>query len=643
MNVISYIYRMCGITGILAFNEIGRMYMPNIQNATNSLTSRGPDDYGFYAKESVALGHRRLSIQDTTRNGHQPMSNESKRYTIVFNGEIYNFQALKNELEQKGINFQSNSDTEVLLQLYIHEKEKCLQKLNGFFSFAIYDIEENSLFIARDRFGIKPLIYYIDEDRFVFGSEMKAVNAFNVPKEINYESIFNYFQLSYVPQPNTCFKNVFKLEPGNYAIIKNKAITITPYYNLQYKPNNYTSLSYTDQQTKLIELLEESVEKRLISDVPLGCFLSGGIDSSVISTLASKQVSDLKTYSIGYKDEPFFDETKYAELVAKNIKSNHTTFKLTNDDLFNELDLVLESLDEPFGDSSALPVHLLSRLTRKDVTVALSGDGADEIFSGYNKHLGEFKAREKGGLSKMVELGLPLWKALPKSRNSSLSNKIRQFERFAEGLKLTPSERYWAWCKYNSEETTQGLFSTSILNNLDKEELKRSKDHSLRFFSEGGDFNEVLRTDVGLVLQSDMLTKVDLMSMSNSLEIRVPFLDHNIVDFAFSLPTESKIDGTIKKRILQDAFKSYLPEELYKRPKHGFEVPLLKWFRTDLKSKIENKWLNDDFIEEQGIFNTQYISSLKKKLHSSNPGDSHATIWMLIVFQNWWQKNFKEQ
>ena len=276
---------MCGITGILAFNEIGRIYMPNIQLATNSLTSRGPDDHGFYAKEKIALGHRRLSIQDTSRKGHQPMSDLSRRFTIVFNGEIYNFKALRQELEQKGVLFESDSDTEVLLQLYLHEKELCLQKLNGFFSFAIYDIEEDLLFLARDRYGIKPLIYYIDENRFVFGSEMKSLMAFKVPKELNYDSINHYFQLSYIPQPATCFKNVLKLEPGHYAKVKNKQITITPYYTLKYSPENYTQLNYQQQQEKLRELLDNSIQQRLIADVPLGCFLSGGIDSSIISTL----------------------------------------------------------------------------------------------------------------------------------------------------------------------------------------------------------------------------------------------------------------------------------------------------------------------------------------------------------------------
>ena len=357
--------------------------------------------------------------------------------------------------------------------------------------------------------------------------------------------------------------------------------------------------------------------------------------------MAAEQTSSLKTFSIGYRDEAFFDETSYAELVAKKIGSDHTTFKLSNDDLYGELDDVLNYIDEPNGDSSALSVHVLSRLTKKHVTVALSGDGADEVFSGYNKHMGEFRARHTGFAENLVTAGLPLWNALPKSRNFPLSNRVRQFQRFAKGQKLTAKERYWLWCKYVEEEQVDEL----LLHSRSEEEIenyKERKDYLLRFFSKNGDFNEVLRTDVDLVLQSDMLTKVDMMSMSNSLEVRVPFLDYELVDFAFSLPVSSKVNKGMKKRIVQDAFRDMLPKELYNRPKHGFEVPLLKWFRTGLRSTIENELLSDSFIREQEIFNLETIKQMKQKLFSSNPEDIHAQIWMLIVFQSWWKKNYSK-
>lgn len=630
---------MCGITGILAFNEIGRLYMPNIGAATESLVKRGPDSVGYYTKESIAMGHRRLSILDTSYNGKQPMKDASERYALVFNGEIFNYRELREELKIKGYEFHSDSDTEVLLNLYIEYKEQCLSMLNGFFAFAIFDKEAESLFIARDRFGIKPLLYYRDESKFVFASEMKAIKAFKIKRELDYNSLKLYFQLSYIPQPYTCYENIHKLKPGHYATVKKgETLLAKPFYELNYSSSNYTKLNYAQQQEKLRELLDQSIERRMIADVPLGAFLSGGIDSSVICTLAAQKTNSLKTFSIGYQEEAFFDETKYAELVAKKIGSDHTSFKLSNDDLFGELDEVLNYIDEPFGDSSALPVHILSRLTRQHVTVALSGDGADELFSGYNKHMGEFRARNAGFAENLISAGLPLWNALPKSRNFPLSNRVRQFQRFAKGQRLSARERYWLWCRYTDEPQSEGLF----LHQFSEEEqtnYKERKDYLLRFFSKNGDFNEVLRTDVDLVLQSDMLTKVDLMSMANSLEVRVPFLDHEVVDFAFRLPVSSKVDKGMKKKIVQDTFRDILPHELYRRPKHGFEVPLLKWFKTGLRSKIENDLLSDSFIKEQGLFNIDYVKQLKQKLFSANPEDVHAQIWMLIVFQSWWKKN----
>lgn len=629
---------MCGITGILTFSEIGRLYMPNIGAATESLTKRGPDNVGYYTKEQIAMGHRRLSILDTSYHGKQPMKDASERYAIVFNGEIFNYRELREELKVRGYEFTSDSDTEVLLNLYIEHKEQCLQKLNGFFAFAIYDRESESLFIARDRFGIKPFIYYLDDDKFVFASEMKAMKAFKIKRELDYTSLKLYFQLSYIPQPYTCYENIHKLKPGHFAVVKKGEVATQPFYELNYSKSNYTKLNYTQQQERLRELLDQSIERRMISDVPLGAFLSGGIDSSVICSLAAQKTAALKTFSIGYQEEAFFDETKYAELVAKKIGSDHTTFKLSNDDLFGELDDVLNYIDEPFGDSSALPVHILSRLTRKQVTVALSGDGADEVFSGYNKHMGEFRARNAGFAENLIAAGLPLWNALPKSRNFPLSNRVRQFQRFARGQQLSAQERYWLWCRYVDETASDNLF----LRNYSQEEqadYEERKAYLLRFFSKNGDFNEVLRTDVDLVLQSDMLTKVDMMSMANSLEVRVPFLDHEVVDFAFSLPVDSKVNKGMKKRIVQDAFRDILPQELYKRPKHGFEVPLLKWFKTGLRSRIENELLSDSFIKDQGLFNLAYVQQLKQKLFSANPEDIHAQIWMLLVFQSWWKKN----
>jgi asparagine synthase (glutamine-hydrolysing) len=633
---------MCGITGIFAFNEIGRINMIHLSNATNSLSRRGPDNRGTFISHFVGLGHNRLSIIDLTSEGNQPMKDSTGRYTIVYNGEIYNYKALSKELEGTGVNFNSATDTEVLLNLFIHYKEKCLEKLNGFFAFAIYDSEEDTIFLARDRYGIKPLIYYQDEDKFIFASEMKSILQYAIDKNIDLTSLYAYLQLNYIPAPETIFQNVKKLMPGHFMKIKKGNVEIEEWYKIPYDPSglNPESLSYEQQKEKLSSLMDEAVRMRLVADVPVGTFLSGGIDSSVITAIATRHTQKLNTFSIGYKDEPFFDETRYAMLVAKKYNTAHTVFPLSNDDLYEHLFDILDYLDEPFADSSAIPVYILSKHTKKVASVALSGDGADELFSGYNKHAATYRA-VKGGLAvNIAKWLLPVWRQMPKSRNNKLSNVFRQLEKFGEGCKMENAERYWRWAILTSDDQAKRIFSTSTKEMLDQQEFEARKKHILRHIKKDSSINDILYTDMELVLPNDMLTKVDLMSMANGLEVRVPFLDKEIVKFAFELPEESKINAEIKKRIVQDTFRDLLPPELYRRPKHGFEVPLLKWFRRELKPLITDDLLSEDLINRQGIFNYDEILKLKIKLFSPNPGDIHARIWGLIVFQWWWKRYF---
>ncbi|MEQ9438879.1 MAG: asparagine synthase (glutamine-hydrolyzing) [Cyclobacteriaceae bacterium] len=635
---------MCGITGLYAFNELGRFHMIKLAAATEALESRGPDAGQHDLLDRVGLGHRRLSIIDTSREGNQPMRDASGRYTIVFNGEIYNYRELRQRLGDKGITFASQTDTEVLLYWFIHHGIEGLSALNGFFAFALYDAQEERLWLARDRFGIKPLLYYHDEDKFFFASEMKSLLAYGVEKELDYTSLYHYLQLNYIPAPYTIFQKVNKLLSGQYLEVakgNEKRVQIGTYYQLQPNPDDQriASLSYEAQQQRLRELLDQSVQRRLVADVPLGSFLSGGIDSSVITGLARQHVSTFNTFSIGYRDEPFFDETRYAKLVAQKFETNHTVFSLTNDDLYRYLHEAMNYLSEPFADSSALPVYILSKETKQRVTVALSGDGADEIFSGYHKHLAAYRAMHPGWAEQMVDKGLPIWQKLPQSRSGWLANKARQLQRFGEGMQLSPKERYWRWATYLSSEKATRLLSNTSLEKLEFEKADVRQAKWLDAISDEHEhINQWLLADTQLVLPNDMLTKVDLMSMANGLEVRVPFLDHEVVEFAFQLPEATKINRRMKKRIVQDAFRDMLPAELYNRPKHGFEVPLLRWFRTELKSTITGDLLADAYIEEQGIFDVEEIQLLKKQLFSSNPGDIHATIWALLVFQWWWKQ-----
>jgi asparagine synthase (glutamine-hydrolysing) len=449
---------MCGITGIYAFNEVGKFHMINLSSATDKLSSRGPDAGRTDIIGRVGMGHRRLSIIDTSSDGNQPMRDASGRYTIVFNGEIFNYREHRQALQASGISFHSSTDTEVLLYLYIHEGIQCLQKLNGFFAFAIYDEQEDKLLIARDRFGIKPLLYYHDEDKVLFASEIKSLLAYGIEKHLDYNALYQYLQFNYVPAPHSMFKDIRKLMPGHYMEISKACdprMSISRYYHIPFDETslNPEQLSYVQQQQKLEKLLDESVQRRLVADVPLGAFLSGGIDSSVITALASRHVQQLHTFSIGYRDEPFFDETSYARLVAKKFQTEHTVFSLTNQDLYSHLSDILDYMDEPFADSSAIAVYILSKETRKKVTVALSGDGADELFSGYNKHMAAFRAMHPGTTEQAAGLMQPLLAMMPKSRNGFFANKVRQLQRFAEGAALSPKERYLRWATFLDAES----------------------------------------------------------------------------------------------------------------------------------------------------------------------------------------------
>lgn len=623
---------MCGITGVMAFNEVGRIHLIHLTNAISTLKHRGPDYQNVSLFQHVGLGHRRLSIIDTSEESNQPMTDPSGRYHIVFNGEIYNYKSLRSALIQAGYSFNTEGDTEVLLKAYIQWGSDCLDRLNGFFAFAVYDQEKEEVFLARDRMGIKPLLYFEDEDKFLFGSELKALLAYGIPKKIDQSALFSYLQLNYTPAPQTMIQGIKKLPPGHFIRVRKKSVEVESYYQLPLPTGKITN--YDQAKTSLMSVLEESVQARLVSDVPLGSFLSGGIDSSIIAGLASRHKPDLASFSIGFKDQPYFDETDYARLVAKQFGTSHEVFSISSQDMLESIDDVLAAIDEPFADSSAIPVHMLCRETRKFATVALSGDGADEIFSGYNKHSAWIRSLKKNPVNNLISALLPLWKVMPKSRSGALGNLFRQLERFGTGLKLTPKERYWRWASITEAGTAAQWLNQRLENSGEFEKIKQNYLAQL----DPPDIGHFLHTDAKLVLPNDMLTKVDMMSMANSLEVRVPFLDHRVVDFAFQLDDSFKINGQMRKRILQDTFRDFLPEKLYNRPKKGFEVPLLSWLRNELNGKVSKTLFDRDFIQEQGLFNADQLMPLAQKIKSHNPGDSHAQMWALFVFQHWYRR-----
>lgn len=628
---------MCGITGLVSYSDKGNQLFSKAEQAVSYLKFRGPDAGGSAQHENVFLGHRRLSIIDLSEAGAQPMTDASGRFTIIFNGEFFNFKEHREFVKSKGFPLKSNSDTEVLLYLYLIEKENCLQRINGFFSLAVYDNEQHELFLARDRYGVKPLLYYHDADCFVFASEMKSMLQYGLSLSIDYASLFSYLQLNYIQPPFSIFKEVKKLKPGHFIKLKAKkqfAVEETCWYSIPEQPITFPD--YESAKKQIEKLTDDAVQRRMISDVPLGCFLSGGIDSSITTALAARHTKHLKTFSIGFRDEPHFDETAYAQAVAQMHRTDHTVFSLTNDDLYEILFDALDYLDEPFADSSALNIYLLSKHTRKEVTVALSGDGADELFGGYNKHRAEWIIRNHKIWTSTLNLISPIASAFAGSRQSKSGNLLRQVHRFAEGSKMASQERYWRWCSLSSEQDSRLLISGLSAEAIEHAESRKKSVTGL--IKGGKDMNDIFRADFNLVLTGDMLVKVDMMSMANSLEVRNPFLDVELVNYVFGLPSRFKIDKSSQKKILKETFAHLLPEKIRKRGKKGFEVPLLKWFRTGLKSKIENDWLNINFIREQGIFNADEIRKLKQQLYSSHPGESAARIWALIVFQHWWKK-----
>ena len=621
---------MCGIAGVYYFNASGEISSEKLNNVNKAMKHRGPDGEGVFIAPGVALSHVRLSIIDTSTAAKQPMQNSSGRFTISFNGEIFNYQLLRTKLAEQGNTFKTNSDTEVLLQLFEKHGKEMLPMLNGFFAFAIYDREEHSIFIARDRFGEKPLYYCMNEENkmICFSSELRnVIHLMPHSPSLNEEALHEYLHYNYIPAPLTICNGIQKLIPGTFLEIKHGNIVHEKFYVLKNNPVKHPQANAIAHQ--LEEKTKLAVERRMVSDVPVGAFLSGGVDSSIVSALAVKLNPDIETFSLGFKANHFFDESNYAEQVARHIGTNHHSIYVHEDDLLQNVTELIELTDEPFADSSSIALYSLCKSLKGKYKVMLSGDGADEIFGGYNKHIAEINIRQKNFKNRLIKnLG---WSAgwLPQSRNSKWGNKARQLIKYSKGLKLNAQQRYQYLAGFNPDEKYGDLL---LVNPVYRKPVHADS---------SDDFNVYLMNDVELVLTNDMLYKVDSCSMYNSVEVRSPFLDHELIEFAFTIPAELKTDTSQGKIILKKAFEKYLPHEILYRPKHGFEVPLQQWLRGPLKSLVTDKYLNARFIHDQSLFNPDSIERLKKKLFSRNPGDAHATVWALMLFQSFWIKNLK--
>lgn len=601
---------MCGIAGSYYLDSKASDRFNNHAKVLQLLKHRGPDNQSFYEFKNCTFYHSRLSIIDTSTCSNQPYLNDKKETGMVFNGEIFNYKELKPD---------AKGDVEVLFDLLEKENKDCLNKLNGFFSFAYYDEVKNTFLLARDRFGVKPLYFFLDHEKFVFASELKPLLELTGHQQLNKDQLYSYFRLNYCSGHETIFKNIYRMLPGHYIEIKNKEVDLVKWY----KPVK----SAVTQN--LNSLLDDSVRLRLHADVPVGSFLSGGMDSSIISALAVKHKPDLQTFSIGFKEESYFDESDFAELVAKHINSNHQTFKLTENDFINNIEDFLNSVDEPFADSSAFNFFMLSKFTAKKVKVALSGDGADELFKGYHKHKAiflksDFKYRF------LAEVARPLFALHSSSRNSKLGNVKRRITKFNFIQNLTETETFKYLASISTDTEVNALLGDSNEAYFDSI-FKLGKTQ----------FNREDLLDLKIVLADDMLVKADRFSMRHGIEIRNPFLDYRIVEYALNLNKELKINSNKQKVILHKEFCHLLPKAIFERSKKGFELPLHKWLSTSLKDKVVNEWLNKDKVKAEGILNYDYITSLIEELCSKNPGDSPAKLWAIIVFQKW-KENHEE-
>ncbi|MFC1495628.1 asparagine synthase (glutamine-hydrolyzing), partial [Thermodesulfobacteriota bacterium] len=576
-----------------------------------------------------------------TENGHQPMSNEDDSIWIVFNGEIYDFLDHRKDLEKKGHILKSRTDSEIIIHFYEEYGINCLKHLNGMFAFALWDKNKERLWLVRDRVGIKPLHYYYNNKILVFGSEIKALLADpDIPKAIDSRALELYLTLNYIPAPHTIYRGIRKLEPGNYLLMEKGKISVEKYWDVSSSGalSNDHGGNISECARQLFRSVEEAVKRRLIADVPLGAFLSGGIDSSIIVALMARNSnSPVRTFSIGYRDIPNFDETGYAREVAEFNNTDHHEFKLESHDIISAFPEVLDTLDEPFADSSAIPTYIVSRETRNHVTVAMSGDGGDELFAGYRMYRGEKWARYFSLMPSFVNQNIlaPAINLLPDSRDNKFLEFNRRLKKFFRGVSNSFPVRYKNWREVFPAQLRRDLLTHSEYNDLYLEEIDRIFRAKENLFKNDL-INLMLYMDFTGLLHGDMLTKVDRMSMANSLEVRVPLLDHTVAEYAFKIKGNMKLRGKTGKFILIHAFKDLLPPALHKRPKAGFEIPLGVWFRKELKFLI-NEYLCEDRLRKHDLFKWPAIQSLIKN-HMNNKQDTSWHLWNLIVFQHWYEK-----
>jgi len=620
---------VCGICGKVYRDTARRVDGAEVEAMNDTMISRGPDAGGVHLDRYAGLGHRRLSIIDLEAS-KQPMSNEDGKVWIVFNGEIYNFQELRDELQAKGHVFRSDSDTEVVLHLYEEEGTELLARLRGMFAFALWDAPQRRLFAARDRLGKKPLFYFHDERGFAFGSEPKAIlQAPGVPAEVDPVALHHYLTFGYVPSPFSAFRGMQKLPPAHYLTVRDGRLEVRRYWSLRYGPKHTADEGALAEE--LLHLLEESVRLRMISDVPLGALLSGGIDSSLIVALMRRQTSGpVRTFSIGF-DQPDYDELAFARQVAERFETEHHEL-VVKPDAAAILPSLVWHYNEPYADSSALPSFLLCAMARRSVTVALAGDGGDELFAGYDRYLAT-------ALAERLDVLPPVLRAALARGVSSLApqgtpkSPIYRLGRFAEGLALAPVQRYARWVSVFDDASKRALYSDDFAAELAAVSSLDVLAEAYRRSDADGFLEATLDADLQTYLPDDLLVKMDIASMATSLEVRSPLLDHRVVEFAARLPRRMKLRGLVQKHLLKRIMRGALPEPILRRKKMGFGVPIDQWLRGELREMAYDLLLDSRALA-RGYFREDALRRLLDE-HASGKAFHHHRLWSLLMLELW--------
>ncbi|RUM45620.1 MAG: asparagine synthase (glutamine-hydrolyzing) [Desulfocapsa sp.] len=620
---------MCGIAGIVAFGSAPEPALAQVRGMCDVIEHRGPDADGFDVRQGVGLGMRRLSIIDLA-GGNQPIFNEDGSILCVFNGEIYNFEQLRKELSSLGHVFATRSDTEVIVHAYEQYGESFPRYLNGMFAIALHDTKKKKLLLVRDHIGIKPLYYCFTGEHLIFGSEIKCLLSTGlVDRRLNMDALGQFLAWEYIPGAMTMMHNVFKLEAASLLSIDLKNPRICPKEYWDIPPEEESSLSAADWEERVDSLLYDCVQRQRISDVPLGAFLSGGVDSSLVAAA----MPGAKTFSIGF-DDPSYNELHWAQQVAKHLGVEHRD-EIIQPDILELFDHLMYFMDDPIGDFSIFPTFLVSRLAREHVTVVLSGDGGDELFGGYETYLADAKAAQYAKVPKFVRKVFmePLIRSIkPSAAKKGLINKAK---RFVEGLEQPADFSHTRWRIFAGEIEQAQLFTPEAAKQIHTP----LGSHIRHLFAKSGErhpLNRSLYVDTKSYLCDNILTKVDRMSMAVSLEARVPYLDVELVELAFAMPAELKIKNGVTKALLKKVAARHLPHACVYRPKEGFSIPIKQWLCTTLRPLMEDL-LAERRIREQGIFQVDRVEQLKKEHYSGRANHSHI-LWALIMFQSWQQR-----